>query len=232
MVRIDQSVIARYKHGEKVFEIFVDCEKALDYKEGKAELDEVLATEDIFTDVKQDKRASEDDLKEVFGTIDSKEIASTIINKGEVQLTAEHKAKLRDQKRKQIVNQIVRNAVNAQTGHPFPPDRIDMLLDEAKFKVEEFRSTEQQVQEALSKLRPLVPIKFETRELKIIIPSEYAGKSYNTLKNFGNVKNEQWLDNGSLNVTMEIPAGMQEEFENQLNNLTHGENEVEIISKK
>ena len=53
MVDVDRAVIARIKKEGHIFEILVDCDKALEYKKGKSiGIAEVVATDDIFKDVK------------------------------------------------------------------------------------------------------------------------------------------------------------------------------------
>ena len=96
MVDVDKAVIARLKtHGEN-FEILVDCDKAIELKQGKnINLNDVLATDAVFKDVKKGERASEKELEDLFGTSDHLEISEEIIRKGEVQLTQDHMNKLR-----------------------------------------------------------------------------------------------------------------------------------------
>ena len=233
MVSVDKAIIARYKFAEMHFEILVDCDNALDYKEGKIDnLGDVLATNEIFKDVKKAEHSPEAELLKVFKTTDPKEIASTIIKKGEIQLTTEHKAKLREEKKKQIVAFIHRNAIDAKTGFPHPPQRIESAMEEAKVRIDEFKPVSEQVQEIITKLRPIIPIKIEKRELSIQIPADFTGKVYNSLRRLGKLVREDWLSNGSLSVVLEIPAGVQEELEDELNKLTRGEAEFRILSKK
>ena len=231
MVSIDDAIIAKLKKGENVFEILVDCEKALEFKNGKdVDIDDILATNDIFKDVKNGEHAS--NLMKSFKTEDKKEIAKIIIQEGEIQLTSEYKKKLRDEKRKQIVNNIHRNAVDPNTGLPHPPQRIEMVLEEAKISIDEFRPVEEQLKNILPKLRVLLPLKYEIREIAIRIPGTYAGKCSSVLRQYGKLLKEEWQNDGSLVAVVEIPAGLQEEFFDKLNNLAHGEVESKILNVK
>jgi ribosome maturation protein SDO1 len=231
MVNIDDAVIAKLKIGTNVFEILVDCEKALEFKKGKdIDLDDILATNDIFKDVKNGEHAS--NLIKFFNTEDKREIAKKIIMEGEVQLTSEYKRKLRDEKKKQIINNIHRNAVNPDTNLPHPPQRIEMALEEAKINIDEFKSVEEQLKSILPKLRVILPLKYEMREIAIKIPSAYAGKCYTILKQYGKLLKDEWQNDGSLVAVVEIPAGIQEEFFDKLNSLAHGEVESKILNVK
>ena len=96
---IDKAVIARLKKDGKEFEIFVDCEMALKFKE-TGEFEDVLVSDKVYKDNKKGLVASEEDVKRAFRTDNIVEIAKTIIKNGEVQLTTEYRNKLRDKKRK------------------------------------------------------------------------------------------------------------------------------------
>jgi ribosome maturation protein SDO1 len=232
MVSINEAIIARIKKKGETFEILVDCDKALEYKTGLIDsLEDVLATPDIYKDVKQGEHASEQKIKEAFHLDDKKKVASIIIKEGEIQLTTEHKGNLRKEKRKQIVYAIHREAIDPKTGHPHPIETINMVMDEAKVKVDEFQTVEKQVKEIIPKLRPFIALKIETRELEIIIPAQYTGNAFNVLKKIGSLLKDEWQNDGSLKVVLEIPAGMQEELEKELNKLTKGDVEFKILKK-
>jgi len=232
MVDLDNAVIARLKKGENVFEVFVDCDKAMAFREGKVGLSEALVAEEIFSDAKQGERASEHVMQQVFGTTNPLEIAEKIIKEGEVQLTAEYKNKIREQKRKQIIQIIHRNGINPQTGLPHPPQRIELAMDEAKVNIDEFGSAEEQVPSILSRIKEIIPIKFEIREIAVKIPPKYAAQAFGHVKKLGKVLRDDWQSDGSLVLVLEIPAGTQETLENELSKLTHGEIELKILNKR
>ncbi len=233
MISIDKAVTAKYSTQGLNFEILVDCEKAIELKQGKdILLDDAVVTFDIFKDVKKGEHASEHDLKRIFNTEDKSEIIKKIIKDGEVQLTQDYRNKLREEKKLKIVNLIHRNAINPTTNLPHPAARIEAAIEEAKVKIDEFKKAEDQVKEIVDKIRVVLPIKFEIRELEIRIPSKFAGKSYSTLKQYGTVLKDEWQNDGSLKAVLEIPAGLQTELFDKLNSLTHGEIETKIIKVK
>src|SRR3989344_2388462 len=103
MVNIDEAVIARYNKQGVNFEILVDCEKALDLKHGKnVDINDIVVVDSVFNDVKKGFRASEKDLIRIFDTSNFNDVALKIIKDGEVQLTAEYRERLRDEKRKSV----------------------------------------------------------------------------------------------------------------------------------
>lgn len=222
--------IARLKKGGKAFEIDIDPDMAIAFKEGKSvDLKDILKAEHIFNDVKKGMLASETEMKSLFGTSDVLEVAKIILQKGELPLTAEYKNKLREQKKKQIINLIHRNAVDPQTHLPHPLQRIENAMEEAKVKIDEFESVQKQIQDVLKKIRVILPIRFEVKEIAVRIPSAYAVKSYNIVSSFGKILKEEWQTDGSWIVVLEMPAGLEEDFYDKINALCHGDVESKVL---
>ena len=188
-------------------------------------------TNDIFKDVKQGKRASENEMQKIFNSEDKKKIAEQIIKEGEIQLTTDHRNKLREEKRRKIIGLIHRNGIDSKTGLPHPIQRIELAMDEANIHIDEFKKAEEQIHEILEKLRPIIPIRFEVWKIAVKIPAQYAAQSYRILKNYGTMKKDEWQNDGSLVAIIDLPAGMSEEFENELNSLTKGDLEIKRIEK-
>lgn len=233
MVTVDQAIIAKLKKFGKSYEILVDCNNAIAIREGKeVDMNEVLAAQKIFSDAKKGLEASENEMKTNFKTDDVFEIAKIIIKEGDIQLTTEYRDDLRDKKMKQIINVIHRNGVDPKTHLPHPPNRIEAAIKEAKFHVDEFGSVKKQVQEALKQLQPIIPIKFEMKEIAVKFPAEYGAKAYPLVRDFGKVIQDDWLKDGSWAVVVEIPGGLEEEFYDKVNKLTHGNVESKILKIK
>lgn len=230
MVNLEDAIVARLEtHGE-TFEILLDPVVMNFIKQGKeVDLIDYMAVEDIFNNARKGTRPAEDKLREAFGTEDVGEIAAKIIAKGEVQITAEQRKEMLEIKRKKIVAYISANAINPQTKLPHPPTRIELALEECKFRVDPFKSVDKQVEEAMHLLRPLIPIRFEKSKVAIKLRGDDYGKCYDELTHFGMVEREEWAADGSWIGLMEIPAGMITDLKTQLNNRTKGHAEVKLI---
>ncbi len=225
--------LARLKKAGHNFEIDVDSDKAIEFKGGaNISIRDVLKVEKVFHDAKKGLLASEKAMEQTFGTSDPLEVAKVIIQKGEIQLTAEYRKKMKENKRKKILNIIHANAVDPKTGLPHPMVRLENAIEEARIKIDEFKSEEQQVEEIVKLLRPILPIKFEIREIAIRIGSKFAGKAYSVVKNFGKVKKDEWANDGSWMCVLEMPAGLQNDLMDKLNGLTHGTVDMKILNKK
>ncbi len=233
MVSVDHAIIARLKAQGHNFEILVDCNSAIGLREGKeVDIHDLLAAMKVFSDAKKGLEASENAMKQIFGTNEVADIAKQIIQKGDIQLTQEYRENLRKEKKKQIISTIHKNGVDPKTHLPHPPQRIENAFEEAKFHVDEFQPVQEQVQEALKKLRPILPIKFEIKEIQIKITPEYAPKCYSIVKSFGTILKEQWQGNGLWVVEIEMPGGLENDFYDKLNKICHGNLESKVLKIK
>ncbi len=212
--------VARLKKGGDSFEVSVDSEAAIKFKKGLGDFGPVLKSEEIWADAKKGELASEKKLTAVFKTDDKIEIAKRIVKEGEIQLTVEYRAKLREEKKKKIIETIHRNAIDPRTNAPIPITRLENAFKEAKVHADD-RPVDQQIQEILNKLRPVLPIRFEIKKIQVIIPAEHAAKSYHIIKSYKILK-EEWQNDGSLKAVIELPLAMQSDFFDKLNSTTHG----------
>jgi len=232
MISLDEAVTARLEsHGER-FEVLVDPDAALAIKRGEfeADLEDVIAAEDVFEDASRGDRPPENALEEVFETTDPLEIIPEVIKQGEIQITAEQRREMQEQKRKDLINRITRNAVNPQMDDaPHPPDRIESALEETDFRVDPMEPVESQVDEALDKLRPVIPIRFDTVTVAVQLPPDYAGSGQAKLREFGDLQSEEWQPDGSWIGVLEFPAGRQNDFYNQVNEVSSGEADTRIV---
>jgi ribosome maturation protein SDO1 len=231
MVSLDKAIIASYDREGKHFELYVDPTATYQYLDGgKKDLKNILVVEEVYENAKKAERARSSDIQKAFGTTDMMEILRIVLQKGEVQLTTEQRKRKVEEKRKQIIDMICREAVDVRTGAPVPPLRIENAMEEVRFHVDPFKDPKEQMDELLKKLRPLIPIRFEKVQIAVKIPPEFAHRSYGTLKTYG-IKKEQWLKDGYLIVVVELPAGMQGEFLDRINKLTAGQAETKKVER-
>ena len=229
MVSLDKAIIARLKTGGETFELYVDPNLAVEYKKGASvPLGERLAVQEVFKDASAGKKAAEENMKKVLGTSDLAEVVDKIIHKGEIHLTSEQRKAMVEERRRQIVSLISRNSINPQTKAPNPPARIEAAMEEARVMVDPFKSANEQLDAVVKELRPILPIKFETISVAVKIPATYSSGAYRILREFGEVRKEEW-DRGDLLSMLEIPAGVQDEFYSKLNSLTHGEVKIKVM---
>jgi len=212
------------------FEILVDPELAMAVKSGQSDdIRGVLALDKVFKDAKKGDKAADEMVQKVFGTTDVLKVAEEILRRGEIQVTTEQRRQMREQRLRQVIALISKRAINPQTGTPHPPARIESAMETARVHVDEFKSAEEQLPSIIKALQPLVPLKFEIRRIAVKIPAAYTGKAQRVVKSFATVKQEQWLNDGSWAAVVEVPAGIQAEFFDKLNELTSGEAQTKVL---
>ncbi|MBW6469680.1 MAG: ribosome assembly factor SBDS [Methanosarcinaceae archaeon] len=230
MVSLDNSVTARLKKGGKHFEVSVNPDGAFAFKRGEnIKIEDILAVESIFENVSTGDHIAESDLIKAFDTGDILEIATIIIQHGELQLTKEQRKHILDEKTKQVINIIAQNAINPQTRTPHPPARIAKAIEEAKIHIDPLKSVDEQVKIVMKAIRPIIPIRFEEVDVAVKIPADYAAKAYGDIASFGTLVKQEWLNDGSWVAVVKIPAGMQNDFYGLINHLTKGDAETKLL---
>jgi len=226
----DRYTIVRYSHSGEKFEILVDPDKGLAYKKGEIpEIANVLMIDTIFSDASKGEKPSVSKLKGVFGTSDPLEVARIMFEKGTLQLTAQQRKEMTEQKLRQIINIISRTYVDPSTKLPHPPLRIENALAEARFSVDPFSDAEDQLKDIVDALRPILPMSMESVEIAIKVPPEYASKSYGIVKKLAEIKRDEWTDDGSWIAVVSISAAMQGELLDRLGKATQGNLQTKII---
>jgi ribosome maturation protein SDO1 len=226
----DKFTIARLTKDNEHFEVLVKPQKALDYRNGKiSSITEVLAAETIFSDANKGTRVAEEPLRKAFGTIDTLKIADVILKKGTLQLTTEQRRKMVEDKRKQVVDFISREAVDPKTNLPHPPMRIENAMEQIRYPIDPYKPVEEQARDIVKLLRPILPLKIEQVSVQVRIPAEYAARAYGAMKASGSIRHEEWRSDGSWQGTIEMPAGSYASFLNKLGDVTKGNGEASLV---
>lgn len=223
------AITVQYR-GDKQFEILVDPELA---KEAKMEgvdhdIQRLMFVQEVFVDAGEGERASADELEDEFGTRQVMEAAEEIFEKGEMQLTTDQKAEIREDKWKQLVDMIARRAQDPKTGNPHPPQRVENALDEAGFHVNWDSSIEEEFEDAIDEIRPIIPISLDEKTVAIRIPNDKAGKAYDKIQQVAEVEEEQW-GNEYFTARLTLPAGVLSELMDELQDMTSGQTEMKEI---
>ena len=209
MVSLDDAVLARLEKGGKRYEALVDPDLVEQWREDASdiELDDFMAMDEIFHDARAGERPTEEALMNTFQTLEVEAILNIILEKGSIQLTtAQRKARVENM-RQQIIHHIHSQAIDPKSKSPHPRTRIELALDESKYSVDPFKRLEEQVKDAIAKLKPLIPLSFESVRLAFRIPGSAYGSVSQLLRPYQ--KKEQWLENGDWACVVEFPAGMK-----------------------
>lgn len=224
------AVVIGIKKGHLRFELFVDPDLAFEYRRGTdIPLADILKSYEIYEDAKRGERATDSLVEDAFGSSEVFDIAPEILKQGEFRLTHEQRVQLVEEKTEAIIENISKRAMNPQTGHPHPPDRIRQAMEESKVRIDPFITVDEQVPTVVKALRVIIPISFESVKLQITIPATFSGKGYNLVAGAGVIKSESWGNDGSWTGLLELPAQKRQELYDELNKLTKGQIRIEVV---
>ncbi|MBR9680925.1 MAG: ribosome assembly factor SBDS [Candidatus Altiarchaeota archaeon] len=223
MVQVNEAVVVKYDKSDAHFEILADPDLVLKAREGDdIDVSKALAVFEIYKNASKAEKASLSEVQRVFGTDDPIKVAHTIILKGIFHPTTAQKKVMMERIKQQIIGILMQNSTDPRTKLPHTRERIEWGLNEARVKIE-FKSAREQIDTVLKAIRVVLPISFGTAKLQVIVPSNYAASVYGQIRHLGKVIKESWLSNGSLEVTLEVPAGLKVDVITTLGNLTKGE---------
>lgn len=212
MVSLDNAVVARLEKGGKRYEILVDPDLVDAWKEDpeSVSLDDLLATDEVWHDAKGGERPTEEKMVGVFGTMDLAVCVEKILLEGQIQLTTAQRKEMVAEKFRKVIQEICTLGIDPQTKLPHPPQRVENALLEARFKADPFQPVDKQMKRAVSMVRELIPISFTTLRLAFKVPGVNYGSVFSMVRE--DVLREEWLSNGDWAFTVEIPAGMKNDY--------------------
>lgn len=209
MVSLDDAVLARMEKGGKRYEVLLDPNLVESFKEdpSSVNVDEFFAMDEVFHDARGGERPSEEAIEATFGTQDIMEITKVILDKGSIQLTTAQRKAMVETMRQQIIHHIHSHAIDPKSKSPHPRTRIELALEESRYSVDPFKRLEEQVKDAVAKLKTMIPLSFESVRLAFKIPGSGYGGCSQILRPYQ--QREGWLEDGSWACVVELPAGMK-----------------------
>src|SRR5438034_10203359 len=96
---------------------------------------------------------------------------------GELQLTTEQRRQLVEDKRRQIISIISRNAIDPRSGAPHPPLRIEQALEQIRISIDRYKSAEEQAKQVIEDLRLVLHIKMDKMIIAVKIYHELAASA-------------------------------------------------------
>ncbi|NCN38830.1 MAG: ribosome assembly factor SBDS, partial [Candidatus Aenigmarchaeota archaeon] len=109
--------------------------------------------------------------------------------------------------------------------------RILNAMEQAGIHVDPFLDASAQIDKIVKDLKVILPIRFESVKVQITIPSQYAGWAYSEIKRLFEDSDERWLNDGSLQLIIQIPAGLEAELLEKMGALTKGSFTSKIVER-
>ncbi len=214
------NTIARLRSGKLIFETMVDLDNAMKLRKGEqVNINDVIRDTAVYLDQKKGMQAGKPELENVFGTTELAPIVEKIVKKGDIEVTQDFRDEALEIRKKQVIDFLTKNAVDVRTNRPFTPDILESALKESGARIDN-QGVEKQINNVIEKLKNIIPIKIETKKIKIKIPAQHTGRVYGLIQEYK--EKEEWLENGDLEVVLNLPVGIQMDFYDKLNSITHG----------
>lgn len=158
-IRLTNVAYVRLTKKGKRFEIACYRNKVMSWRnKTETDLDEVLQSEQVFTNVSKGNLASAKSLLEAFETSDTRAVCREILDKGEMQVTEKERAALQENIFKDIARIISDKTVNPETDRPYTSSMIQNAMKQIQYSVHMSKSSKSQALEVIRKLREVMPI--------------------------------------------------------------------------
>lgn len=166
------AVVRLKKHGIR-FEIACYKNKVLSWRSGvEKDLDEVLQSQTVYSNVSKGVLAKSKDLVKAFGTDDQAKICLEILEKGELQVAGKERDSQLSSQFRDVATIVMQKTVNPETQRPYTISMIERLMHEIHFAVDPNSSSKKQALEVIRELQKHYPIKRSPMRLRLTVPEQ------------------------------------------------------------
>ncbi|XP_046680639.1 ribosome maturation protein SBDS [Homalodisca vitripennis] len=232
-IRLTNVAVVRMKKGGKRFEIACYRNKVVSWRNNvETDIDEVLQTHTVFTNVSKGQVAKKEDLVKAFGKEDQTEICKEILAKGELQVSDKERQTQLDSLFKDIATTVADKCVNPETKRPYPVSIIEKAMKDVHFSVKPNRNAKQQALDVIPQLKATMPLERAQMRLKIVISGKEARKlREKVVKLATKVETEEW-NSGELNLVCLADPGNFRELDETVRSETKGHGLLELLNLK
>lgn len=232
-IRLTNVAIVRQKKGGKRFEIACYKNKVQSWRKGaEKDIDEVLQTHSVFTNVSKGQFANKEDLVKAFGTDDQDKVCNMILSKGELQVSEKERSQNLESMLRDICTIVSEKTVNPDTKRPYPVGVIESAMKEIHYSVKPNKNSKQQALEAIPLLKQSIPIERAQMKVRIFVPKQAAKKAHESLVAIvGTAERTEW-DCGNLEMTCLIDPGLYRQIDDIISRESKGKGSFELLNLK
>ncbi|EZA47419.1 Ribosome maturation protein SBDS [Ooceraea biroi] len=233
-IKLTNVAVVRMKKSGKRFEIACYKNKVLAWRnKSETDIDEVLHTHTVFTNVSKGQVAKKEDLVKAFGIEDQTEVCKQILAKGELQVSDKERHLALESTFKDIATIVASQCINPETKHPYTVSMIEKAMKEViHFSVKPNRNAKQQALDVISQLKKAMPLERAQMRIKIVIPEKEAKKLKDKIaKLIAKMEQETW-EGGALTIICLIDPGQYRGLDELVQAETKGTAVFELISLK
>ncbi|GAV05668.1 hypothetical protein RvY_15763 [Ramazzottius varieornatus] len=232
-IRLTNVAIVRLKKGGKRFEIACYKNKVMSWRSGvEKDIDEVLQTHTVFTNVSKGEVAKKEDLLKAFASEDQTEICKQVLAKGELQVSDKERAGQLESTLKEIATIVAEKCVNPDTKRPYPVTMIEKGMKDIHYSVKPNKSAKQQALDVIKQLKESMNIGRAQMRLSMMLPAKDAKKIYEKMKPLMSTVEEENWQGGDLHVVCLIDPGAFRKMDELVRADTKGQGTLDVLSLK
>lgn len=204
-IRLTNVAVVRMKRGGKRFEVACYKNKVVSWRnKTETDIDEVMQTVNVFTNVSKGAVAKKEDLVKCFGHDDVKKICVEILDKGELQISEKERQTQLESASKDVATIVSEKCINSETKRPFPVSIIEKGMKQIHFSFNPKKNSKQQALEVIIKLKEVLPIERCMMKLRLVTHKRNKDK----IKELANeVESEHIEGDGKYEVILSIDPG-------------------------
>jgi ribosome maturation protein SDO1 len=231
-VRFTNVAVVRLKKGGKRFEIACYKNKVVEWRDKiTTDIDEVLQTPTIFTNVSKGMAAKKDELKKCFGTTDEQKIVLMILEKGEMQVSGEERKRQLDSLFRDIATIVAEKCVNPENQRPLTVGLVEKAMRDIHYSVKPSKSAKQQALDVIRLLKQKsdFPIARAYMRLKVATEIKDTRKVNEALTELV-AKSEKEETGEKFEMTILIDPGNYRRVEEAVKKATKSTGSVEVVT--
>ncbi|XP_063220771.1 ribosome maturation protein SBDS [Bacillus rossius redtenbacheri] len=232
-IRLTNVAVVRMKKGGKRFEIACYKNKVISWRNKvEKDIDEVLQTHTVFTNVSKGQVAKKEDLVRAFGTEDQTEVCKEILAKGELQVSDKERNTQLESLFRDIATTVADKCVNPESKRPYPVSMIEKAMKDIHFSVKPTKNAKQQALDVIPQLKATMPIERAQMRLRVALGGKEARKLRDKVARLAtSVEAEDW-SGGELSMVCLIDPGHYREMDDIVRNETKGNGRLELVDLK
>lgn len=230
--RLTNIAVVRFKSHGKRFEIACYKNKVLNWRNGiEKDLDEVLQSTTIFSNVSKGVLAKREDLLLVFGTDSEEKICLKILAEGELQVSDKERKVELDTLFRDVAGVVSEKCINPETHRPYTITMIERALRDAHFNLDPKRPAKAQALEALPLLQQRFPIERARMRLRITVPLRCKEELMELLeRRQGVVEETELVGSSQLVVVCLVEPGIFRDVHSLLQSSAEGLGRLEVVA--
>lgn len=234
--RLTNVAIVRLKKGGKRFEIACYNNKVMNWRNKlEKDIDEVLQTHAVFTNVSKGQVAKTDDIKRVFGTESHEEVCLQILAMGDLQVSEKERTLDRESIFKEIATIVAEKCVNPETKRPYTVTMIETAMkSDLHFSVNPNKNAKQQALEVIRMFKESGTIKIDRAQMRLRIeaPSKEGKSIKEKISKLASKVEEEEFSSDSYEVIFLTDPGNYRELDEIVRSDCRGKGRLEVLDLK